>query len=271
MTAHSRRTNDGDQRPITALSYNIHRAIGTDGVHSPERITAALAAANCDIIGLQEVDWAAEDELPSTTRLDAFAVQYGYAVVKGPNLMDHRGHYGNMLLTRLPIVSSQQIDLSVAGREPRSAIDATLRTHTGTLQVIVTHFGLGWRERRFQAAAVARQLVQSTKRPGLILGDLNEWVPFSPALRPLLRQCTFASPFATYPARWPLLRLDRIMLANFAGTVSVRVIREGLTRMASDHLPLRVELSPDPDAAQVGLSEKALKTACHEPGTLSAP
>lgn len=239
-------THDVASGEIRALSYNIHRAVGADGRHRPNRITGAIAEADGDIVGLQEVDWAADDDAPSSQHLNVFAAQNGYQVIKGRNLTDHRGHYGNMLLTRLPIARSERIELGVPGKEPRSAIDALLQTKTGLLRVIVTHFGLGWRERRYQAGVVARRLIATPPRPCLILGDLNEWVPFSPALRPLMRQCNYVSSLATYPARRPVLRLDRIMLVDYSGSIAVKVVQNRLARIASDHLPLLARLTMAP-------------------------
>ena len=37
-------------------SYNIHRAIGRDGVYEPGRILRVLSEMNADVVALQEVD-----------------------------------------------------------------------------------------------------------------------------------------------------------------------------------------------------------------------
>ena len=38
------------------LTYNVHRCVGVDGRLSPERVAEVIAAADPDIVALQEVD-----------------------------------------------------------------------------------------------------------------------------------------------------------------------------------------------------------------------
>ncbi|MGG6739713.1 UNVERIFIED_CONTAM: hypothetical protein QE602_10930, partial [Streptococcus suis] len=46
---------DLDPWPLTVATYNIHGAIGTDGVVSPQRIAQVLKEINADVVALQEV------------------------------------------------------------------------------------------------------------------------------------------------------------------------------------------------------------------------
>jgi endonuclease/exonuclease/phosphatase family metal-dependent hydrolase len=38
------------------MTYNVHGCVGTDGVHSPERIAEVIATYAPDIVALQELD-----------------------------------------------------------------------------------------------------------------------------------------------------------------------------------------------------------------------
>ena len=49
-------------------------------------------------------------------------------------------------------------------------------------------------------------------------------------------------PRATFPARWPVLRIDHVFLSREWCVRDVQVPRTRLTRTASDHLPLLVEV-----------------------------
>ena len=74
-----------------------------------------------------------------------------------------------MLLTRLPVHGVTRFRLRTSRREPRGVIEARLDWHGTPLRVLVTHFGLGLRERRVQAAQLARRVARGAA-PALVLG-----------------------------------------------------------------------------------------------------
>lgn len=228
---------------LRVASYNIHRAIGTDRHKDPARIASVLSELGSDILGLQEVDWH-HDHRVDEAQFEYLAHLPGYRAIAGPNLIDHRGHYGNLLLTRLPVRTVRQIDLSAGGREPRGAIDLDLDLHTDhmPLRVIVTHLGLGLRERWRQANRLRQLLAQPPHRPTLLLGDFNDWLPGCPTLRPLRALCDATRHPASYPSAHPLLALDRILTCGLRRPAQVRTHQSTLTRVASDHLPIVADI-----------------------------
>lgn len=230
-------------RPLRVAAYNIHRAVGSDRRRDPRRIARVIEELDADVVGLQEVDWQHEwDEAESP--LEMLTHLPGYAAVPGPNLRDHRGHYGNLLLTRLPLGGIRRIDLAERGREPRGAIDADLVTRGGKLRVIVTHLGLGLGERRRQAVRLARALDQQPGAPTVLMGDFNEWMPGSPTLRPFLRQAADTRPPASFPSWLPVLALDRVLAYWVGAPLHCRRHGSALARRASDHLPVVMEIGP---------------------------
>jgi endonuclease/exonuclease/phosphatase family metal-dependent hydrolase len=118
------------------------------------------------------------------------------------------------------------------------------------VQVLNTHFGLSGRERRAQAEALTGRDWLGHPRcvgPRVLCGDLNAW-PRSPAYRRLGEalcdaQAGRGRALSTFPSRWPLLRLDHVFHSPELRVREVRVPRTPLTRRASDHLPLLVELT----------------------------
>lgn len=84
-------------------------------------------------------------------------------------------HYGNALLTRLPVASERRIDLSLPGCESRGAIDARLAWRESTIQTVATHLGLGPGERREQVRRLLSALQMGDADFALLLGDRNEW------------------------------------------------------------------------------------------------
>lgn len=244
-------------------SYNIHRAIGRDGRKDSARISAVIGELQADVIGLQEVDWH-HDRDDEASQFEHLAHLPGYLAFAGPNLRDHRGHYGNLLLTRLPMGRSRRVDLSEPNREPRGAIDVDLDAGGACLRLIVTHFGLGTRERRRQAARLA-DAVRHRSQPTLLLGDFNEWIPGSPTLHPLLKLCAATAVPSTFPSRGPFLALDRILACGFPPP-PVRTHVSPLARLASDHLPVVCEF----EASAITDIGSCWPTAAPHPETATA-
>lgn len=230
-----------EPRMVRVASYNVHRCIGTDGRRDPDRVAEVIAQIDADVIGLQEVDWQ-DDPETGIPQPDMLATLSNYRAVVGPNLRDHRGHYGNLLLVRGGIGAIRRIDISYPGREPRGAIEARIDVVGLRFRTVATHFGLRTDERRTQARALAETVLQGTTDPVLLLGDFNDWLPGAPALRPLLVDArSFGRP-ASFPSRWPLLSLDRLMARGLATEGRVRVHKTPLSRVASDHLPIFANL-----------------------------
>lgn len=229
-------------RRIVAATYNIHRCVGTDGRYSPSRIALVLEELDADIIGLQEVD-SRLAAAGACDQLTFLAQRLGFHVAAGLNIVCHRGHYGNALLSRWPILASRLIDLSAVGREPRGGIDADVAwpAEDGALRVIVTHLGLRAWERRRQMVSLLGHIRgrEDASRPLLLMGDFNEWVRSGPVSRSLSGAMSCEDYVASFPARWPLLPLDRICGRSL--TLSRRPARHvsDTSRVASDHLPVR--------------------------------
>lgn len=229
------------EHSVRVASYNIHRAVGNDRRRNLARISAVIGELQADVIGLQEVDWRHYDE-NRASQFEYLVDLPGYRAIAGANLRDHRGHYGNLLLTRLPVLASRRIDLSEPNREPRGAIDVDLDVCDGRLRVLVTHLGLGPRERGRQVMRLQEAVGERPGQPTLLIGDFNEWIPSSPTLRPLLTHCVATTSLATFPAFRPILPLDRIFACAFPFVPRIVVHRSPLARLASDHLPLTTEI-----------------------------
>lgn len=236
--------------PITVATYNIHDAVGTDGGRNVERIARAIDETGAGIVALQEVSGPGD---AGTNRADDFvalARAFGGHAVEGPALQDGDRRYGNLLLSRWPVSDWLVADLAHPEREPRNAIMATVATPDGPLRVVASHFGLFHRERRAQAELIGELTAQEGEMPTVILGDFNDWLPFSPVVRLLSRSLGrhigAVRRIPTFPSRLPLLALDRILVNDRVRLRSVRVPATPLARTASDHRPLvaEVEIAP---------------------------
>lgn len=223
---------------LAVATYNVHRCIGGDGRYDPDRTLSVIRELDADVIALQELEWRPEAALHV---LQDFARRTGYTPVAGPTLLRAAGHYGNAILTRLVVRRIDRLDLSVPGREARGAIDVELETADGTVRVLATHLGLGAGERRTQMQQILARL-SPTPAPTVLMGDLNEWFLWGRPLRWLRAHFGRAPAPASYPARWPLLALDRIWVEPTAVLRDVCAHRSALAQIASDHLPLRAVL-----------------------------
>ncbi|MBY0430248.1 MAG: endonuclease/exonuclease/phosphatase family protein, partial [Rhodospirillales bacterium] len=192
--------------PVTVASYNIHRCFGTDRKYLPERIGDVLLALGADIIGLQEVDMRLL--VDGRPQLEYLAETLDMAAIAGANFHDHRGHFGNAMLTRLPILSMRRTDLSVRNFEPRGALEVIQELHGRRLRVMVTHLGLNAAERRLQVRRLLAVLEDGEDMPTVVMGDFNEWKPTGGALRSLNRRFGPSLAARTFPSRLPLLSLD---------------------------------------------------------------
>ena len=233
---------------VRVVTYNIHTCVGVDRRYDPGRISTVLREIDADIACLQEVDARRRSE----RHVDQWAylgAATGYQVITGTGVRQTHGRFGNAILTRLPVLAARVIDLTVAGYEPRAAIDADVLVGDRVLRVIATHFGLHAAERRQQAnrlmAAVGEPVPTSWHEVNavLLMGDLNEWRGRRGAIRFLDRHLGPSTAARTFPSWMPVLPLDRIYAGGPAVLRDVDVYRSPLARLASDHLPLVGSLS----------------------------
>ena len=227
---------------FTAVSYNIHQCLGTDGRRDPGRISRVIRELDAQVIGLQEVN-SKSGGGREEAQMDYLAQATGLKAVPGPTIRREDSHYGNVLLTRYPVAETRLVDLSVPGREPRGAIDARLDIQGRGVRIIVTHLGLTASERRNQVERLKHILREKTEQPVILLGDTNEWFPLSRAIR-TLHGCLGKVPAKpTFPAWFPLLPLDRIWVRPRGALEAVRVYKSPLAKVASDHLPLKISVA----------------------------
>ena len=219
---------------LKIASYNVHRAIGVDGRFAPERILGVLGELDADVIALQEVE--AHDSGDDMLRW--LGKETGYTALAGTTMVRHDGHFGNGILTRLPVEDCHLVDLSWRGREPRGAIAADLKVNGSGLRVVATHLGLRPAERRDQVQRLIKLFTDAPRERGVLLGDVNEWFLWGRPLRRLHRYFKHTPAVATFPSPLPVLALDRMWAHPRTLLRRIHPHRSKLSRVASDHLPL---------------------------------
>jgi endonuclease/exonuclease/phosphatase family metal-dependent hydrolase len=220
---------------IRLASYNVHRAIGTDGRCKPQRILDVLREIDADVVALQEVE--AHDD--GGDMLEWLAKETGFRAIAGTTLQRHDGHFGNGLLTRLEVKGIDLVDLSYGRREPRGAIAVDLEVDgCERLRIVATHLGLRPAERRDQVERLLELFTWHPEDRGVLVGDLNEWFLWGRPLRHLHEHFDVTPARATFPSRYPVFALDRIWTHPGSMLRGLEVHDSPLARVASDHRPL---------------------------------
>jgi endonuclease/exonuclease/phosphatase family metal-dependent hydrolase len=222
---------------VAVATYNVHRCIGRDGRQDPDRIARVVRETDASVIGLQEIESFQRGE-PQHHQLTQLVRGTGLIAVAGPALYRPQAHYGNSLLTRERLLRVQRHDLSVAGREPRGAVEVDLEIEGCRIRTIVTHLGLRAAERCLQTRQLLDIVASQPGVPTIVLGDFNEWLFCGSRLSWLRRELGKSRGRRSFPARFPILALDRVWVTHPGRVLTTRAHRSLLARVASDHLPM---------------------------------
>ena len=230
---------------LRIATYNIHKSRGLDRRFRPQRILEVLRELDADLIALQEVV-SRKGSGREEDQERYFAEELGYYSVMGENRTHEGGAYGNVLLTRFPMHSFHNYDISAAGRERRGCLRADVRLGETVLHIFNVHMGTAFFERRKQALKLlGKEILESGELAGarIVLGDFNEW---SRGLTSRLFATRFhsADPHRylgranTYPGVLPFLHLDHIYFDPSLKLNRLSLHRTRKALLASDHLPL---------------------------------
>ena len=223
---------------VLVASYNVHKCVGTDMRRDPDRTVRVIGEIGADVVALQEADrrFGARAGLLD---LGALREMTGLEPVPLGREGPAHGWHGNVLLTRNTTIADVR-PLRLPGLEPRGALMVDLEHRGQPMRVIAAHLGLLRASRLLQAEALAEALGDENALPTLLMGDLNEWrLRKRSSLQPLAAR---KSPFKTvssFPSRFPVFALDRIMTSPCTEVLGVECHRSPLARIASDHLPIK--------------------------------
>jgi endonuclease/exonuclease/phosphatase family metal-dependent hydrolase len=228
------------------VTYNIHKCRGLDQRVRPDRIVQVLRELEADIIALQEV-LCITDGQPQADQGRYLSTALGTDYRVGETRKLRGGDYGNVVLSRLPVLATYNYDVSQQGREERGClrVDVGLGGHQ-LLHIYNVHLGTAYRERPPQARRLLDEEILNTKHrlgPRILLGDFNEWTR---GLASKLLAEHFQSAdlrlhlgrTRTYPGVLPLLHLDHIYYDAELELEKAALHRSRTALIASDHLPL---------------------------------
>lgn len=225
---------------LSVASYNIHKGIGADRRRDLGRTAAVIAEIGADIVALQEADTRFGTR---TGLLDLAALQRDLGLIAVPLAGNGPAHgwHGNLLLVRGAVIEVVR-PLVLPGFEPRGALLTDLVIKDQPLRVIAAHLGLLPGSRSAQTRALLDQIAGLDARPTLLMGDLNEWRSGGAALDNLAQHFNASPLVRSFPARFPMLALDRLMICAQGTLMDITAHDSPLARRASDHLPLKARL-----------------------------
>lgn len=230
--------------PLRMMTYNIRSGRNLAGEHDIRFAADVINRCRPDVVGLNEVRSHTTD-VPYD-QADALGQFCGYYPVFGRSIDFAGGEYGNAVLTRLPLIDRDIIDIPdrFEGEskrfEHRTLLRCVLSAAGREIVLLQTHFGLTPGEQR-SAVETTLSLVRAEKRPLILMGDLN-MSPDDPILAPLFEALEDtaggrAEPL-THPSGEPTEKIDYIMHSRAFSAQSLS--SEATTN--SDHRPLWADL-----------------------------
>jgi endonuclease/exonuclease/phosphatase family metal-dependent hydrolase len=221
-------------------TYNVHGCRGGDRRLSPERILAVIRRIGAHVVALQEID--------RPEHAEYFGRELGMEMFFVA-AREHRGlAFGNAILSRFPgtLVRAAGLPRLHAGTEARAALWVRLQADFGPVDVVNTHLGLLPDERILQAECLMGSDWlggRDVRRHALLCGDLNAR-PGTLAYVELCRNLIDVASRpgrATFPAIFPVVRIDHVLSRPGLLARRVDVPSYFAARVASDHRPLVVD------------------------------
>ena len=247
---------------IKVVTYNIHKGFSQFNRHMRvHELREQLRLLDADIVFLQEVQGENSrharriDHWPAEAQHDFLAEDVWQSTAYGSNVIYDHGHHGNALLSRYPIDHVHNQDVTHLRFERRGLLHTTIDHPElqAPIHCVCVHLSLFARSRRRQMDALATYLetVARPASPLIIAGDFNDWRNEADRLlaQRLSLQEVFAgqdgapaAPGRSFPAKMPVLRLDRIYVRGFSVHDPVIHFGDPWSKL-SDHAALSAQLS----------------------------
>lgn len=222
---------------LTFASYNIHKAVGTDGKRDPDRILTVLRELDADVIALQECDrrFGTRDSVIERAAID----ETPWRALPVSRRAASLGWHGNALLVRKQFEAIEAHPVALPMLEPRGAVRGDFAVEGRRLRALGMHLDLSGLRRRDQIRAVLKHLDGCEHGcPVVLMGDFNQWGVGTGAMREFGGGWHSLAPGRSFPSRQPVAHLDRIIVSPEWEVLGMGVHHSALSARASDHLPV---------------------------------
>ena len=243
---------------LKVLTVNIHKGFTffNRKFILPE-LREAVRKIGADVVFLQEVTGSHTqhgdkfDNFPDAPHYEFLADSIWPEFAYGRNAVYDKGDHGNAVMSKFPIVRFKNHDVSISGPERRGLLHCELQIpdRSINLHVVCVHLSLTEIHRTQQMDKLCRLIAADVppQAPLVVAGDFNDWrhrakdqLAQGAGLHEVFVQA-HGQPARTFPARKPLLRLDRIYVRNAIGHKPVVLPHKPWSHL-SDHAPLAAEI-----------------------------
>ncbi len=244
--------NGGEMSLLTITSYNIHKGMSPlNRLVKMTQMGQALSGVAPDVLCLQEVQGQnlkrviSYNEYPEQSQHEWFGEYLKLKSDYGRNADYAHGHHGNAVLSRYPLDPKHNVNITVNRLEQRGVLhcEITVAEHP-PIVVLNAHLNLLNRDRVKQYDAICEYICCEIDddKPLILAGDFNDWG--RQAKKHLAKlglseafEVMYGTSPATFPAKLPILSLDRIFVKNL--TVKNAIVHAGVPwSNLSDHLPI---------------------------------
>jgi endonuclease/exonuclease/phosphatase family metal-dependent hydrolase len=171
-------------RRLRMATYNIHKGVSAMSRHNRiHELRAGLHALEADLVFLQEVQGRNDlhagrfDNWPDIAQHTFLAGDRWAESAYGRNSVRDDGDHGNAVLSRFPILSHENIDISDHRFESRGLLHCVFDFDGTDVHCICAHLGLFEGSRLRQADAMIARIRSHVPAdaPLVIAGDFNDW------------------------------------------------------------------------------------------------
>jgi endonuclease/exonuclease/phosphatase family metal-dependent hydrolase len=245
------------KKALNVVTYNIHKGLSQFNRRLVlHEIKDRLQSLEADVAFLQEVQGKHEANSkrhvtwPETGQHE-FLTHEGCHSCYGMNAVYQDGHHGNAVVSRHPITTWENIDVSHHPLESRGLLHCEIEVDGWKEKVhcINVHLGLWARSRRFQLEWLVERIRAAAPKKGplIVAGDFNDWQ--KTASKYLAAELGLYEVFErsqgklakSYPAQLPIFSLDRIYVRDLEIRSAERCVGGTWSRL-SDHVALAATL-----------------------------
>jgi endonuclease/exonuclease/phosphatase family metal-dependent hydrolase len=226
---------------LTVVTYNIRYGKGIDGTVNLSRSIDTLKELNADIISLQEVE-RFSFRSNFLDQVQHVANELNMDVLYYPSLSYPGFYYGNVILSRFPMIKTEVLPLLSKGENRSVIIAKVVVPQWDEVYVINTHLGLH-KEERLEGIMIINEWLGKIEKPILLTGDLNStpkmgeyahWSDYIKKSNEGIQLKTF------YNTDW---QIDYIFHSPHFSVAGVKVFESN----ASDHFPVVAVFRMQPD------------------------
>lgn len=249
--------NEQEPTWLRVLTVNTHKGFNyfNRKFVLPE-LREAVREVRADMVFLQEVLGAHDalalrhnDRWPAAPQYEFLADTIWPDFAYGRNAVYPNGHHGNALMSKFPIGEFENLDVSIGNIEKRGLLHCriNLPNKDTVLHTVCVHLGLREGHRQQQLGLLCKLVNDIPEdEPIVVAGDFNDW---RGKARSIVESCNlidvfveeYGAPPKTFPALFPILRLDRIYVRGVRSFKPIVLPNRPWAHL-SDHAPLAAEI-----------------------------